>query len=52
MVSLSGRGDKDIDHVRHVLGDLADETGAWQRYADDNAAQKKAAEETDEKGQA
>ncbi|MDK8479300.1 tryptophan synthase subunit beta [Corynebacterium pseudodiphtheriticum] len=52
VVSLSGRGDKDIDHVRHVLGDLADETGAWQRYADDNAAQKKAAEETDEKGQA
>lgn len=40
VVSLSGRGDKDIDHVRHVLGDLADETGAWQRYADDNAAQK------------
>lgn len=52
VVSLSGRGDKDIDHVRHVLGDLADETGAWQRYADDNAAQKKAAEENDEKGQA
>lgn len=52
VVSLSGRGDKDIDHVRHVLGDLADETGAWQRYADDNTAQKKAAEETDEKGQA
>lgn len=52
VVSLSGRGDKDIDHVRHVLGDLADETGAWQRYADDNAAQRKAAEETDEKGQA
>lgn len=52
VVSLSGRGDKDIDHVRHVLGDLADETGAWQRYADDNATQKKAAEETDEKGQA
>lgn len=52
VVSLSGRGDKDIDHVRHVLGDLADETGAWQRYADDNAAQKKAAEETDEKDQA
>ncbi|MDK8774571.1 tryptophan synthase subunit beta [Corynebacterium pseudodiphtheriticum] len=52
VVSLSGRGDKDIDHVRHVLGDLADETGAWQRYADDNAAQKKTAEENDEKGQA
>lgn len=52
VVSLSGRGDKDIDHVRHVLGDLADETGAWQRYADDNTAQKNAAEETDEKGQA
>ena len=52
VVSLSGRGDKDIDHVRHVLGDLADETGAWQRYADDNATQKKAAEENDEKGQA
>lgn len=52
VVSLSGRGDKDIDHVRHVLGDLADETGAWQRYADDNATQKKAAEKTDEKGQA
>lgn len=52
VVSLSGRGDKDIDHVRHVLGDLSDETGAWQRYADDNATQKKAAEETDEKGQA
>lgn len=52
VVSLSGRGDKDIDHVRHVLGDLADETGAWRRYADDNATQKKAAEETDEKGQA
>ena len=52
VVSLSGRGDKDIDHVRHVLGDLADETGAWQRYADDNATQKKAAEETNEKGQA
>ncbi|MFW8572121.1 tryptophan synthase subunit beta [Corynebacterium pseudodiphtheriticum] len=52
VVSLSGRGDKDIDHVRHVLGDLADETGAWQRYADDNTAQKKAAEENDEKGQA
>ncbi|MDK4240414.1 tryptophan synthase subunit beta [Corynebacterium pseudodiphtheriticum] len=52
VVSLSGRGDKDIDHVRHVLGDLADETGAWQRYADDNATQKNADEETDEKGQA
>lgn len=36
VVSLSGRGDKDIDHVRHVLGDIEDETGAWARYADDN----------------
>lgn len=52
IVSLSGRGDKDIDHVRHVLGDLKDESGAWARYADDNAAQKQAAEENDEKGQA
>lgn len=34
VVSLSGRGDKDIDHVRHVLGDIEDETGAWARYAD------------------
>lgn len=57
VVSLSGRGDKDIDHVRHVLGDLEDESGAWERYADDNAAQTKAAQtnsaaENDEKGQA
>ena len=36
VVSLSGRGDKDIDHVRHVLGDIEDETGAWARYADDS----------------
>lgn len=57
VVSLSGRGDKDVDHVRHVLGDLEDESGAWERYADDNAAQTKAtqtnsAAENDEKGQA
>ncbi|WP_448859896.1 tryptophan synthase subunit beta [Corynebacterium propinquum] len=57
VVSLSGRGDKDVDHVRHVLGDLEDESGAWERYADDNAAQTKAAQtnsaaENDEKGQA
>ena len=52
VVSLSGRGDKDIDHVRHVLGDLEDESGAWERYADDNAAQTNSAAENDEKGQA
>lgn len=52
VVSLSGRGDKDIDHVRHVLGDLEDESGAWERYADDNAAQSNSAAENDEKGQA
>ena len=52
VVSLSGRGDKDIDHVRHVLGDIEDKSGAWARYADDNAAQNKATEENDEKGQA
>ncbi|WKS49858.1 tryptophan synthase subunit beta [Corynebacterium propinquum] len=52
VVSLSGRGDKDVDHVRHVLGDLEDESGAWERYADDNAAQTNSAAENDEKGQA
>lgn len=52
VVSLSGRGDKDIDHVRHVLGDLEDEYGAWERYADDNAAHTNSAAENDEKGQA
>ncbi|MDK4257639.1 tryptophan synthase subunit beta [Corynebacterium propinquum] len=52
VVSLSGRGDKDIDHVRHVLGDLEDESGAWERYADDNAAHTNSAAENDEKGQA
>lgn len=52
VVSLSGRGDKDIDHVRHVLGELEDESGAWERYADDNAAQTNSAAENDEKGQA
>ncbi|WP_454972210.1 tryptophan synthase subunit beta [Corynebacterium propinquum] len=52
VVSLSGRGDKDIDHVRHVLGDLEDESGAWERYADDNTAHTNSAAENDEKGQA
>lgn len=49
VVSLSGRGDKDIDHVRHVLGDVEDETGAWARYADDKSDEDN---RDNEKGQA
>lgn len=49
VVSLSGRGDKDIDHVRHVLGDVEDETGAWVRYADDKSDEDN---RDNEKGQA
>ena len=46
VVSLSGRGDKDIDHV---LGDVEDETGAWVRYADDKSDEDN---RDNEKGQA
>ena len=39
LVNLSGRGDKDVEYVRNILGDLADKDPAETPVTDPNVAE-------------
>lgn len=51
LVNLSGRGDKDVEYVRNILGDLADKDPAETPVTDPNVAEvlEKMTEETIER---